>query len=201
MHTILGAVLAGGQSQRMGLPDKFLLPLAGQSLLQRVVSTARPQVDTLVISANGDPERLAEFQLPVIADLWPNHPGPLAGIISVMSWAQKACANASWLATFAADTPFFPRDSVATLHRHAQKQNLEIVYAANERQSHYTFALWSLAYLTELLPELHQRIARGERSLHKAIESRRSARVIFTGDRRHFFNFNSPDDWTRFSLL
>jgi molybdopterin-guanine dinucleotide biosynthesis protein A len=195
LHNTLGAVLAGGQSLRMGLPDKFLLQHQGQSLLQRVINIAKPQVTALVINANGDPQRLTEFQLPVIPDRWPDPEGPLAGIISVMSWAQKACSNAEWLATFAADTPCFPADCVAALHLRARQDSLEVVYASSDDQPHYTFALWSMA----LLPRLQRYFAQGERSLHGSIHSCSSSSVDFSGDPRWFFNFNSPDDWTKFN--
>jgi len=175
----------------MGRPDKFLLPYHGQSLLQRVIQIAQPQVETLVINANGDPQRLSEFQLLVVPDIWPEHQGPLAGIISVMSWAQNACPNASWLATFAADTPYFPEDCVANLQLHALQQSRQMVYASCGGQPHYTFAVWS----TALLPDLQRQFAKGERSLHRFIHSCNSASVDFAGDSRWFFNFNSPADW------
>jgi molybdenum cofactor guanylyltransferase len=197
LHNTLGAVLAGGQSLRMGQPDKFLLRHHGQSLLQRVTGTAKPQVATLVINANGDPLRLAEFHLPVIHDLWPDSQGPLAGIISVMSWAQKACQSASWLATFAADTPYFPANCVAALQHRAQERNSDVVYACSNGQSHYTFALWSIA----LLPHLLRQFAQGERSLHRLIQGCHSANVSFSGDPRWFFNFNEPHDWRRIDTL
>lgn len=105
----LGVLLAGGRSLRMGQTDKFLLQYGDRTLLQHCLERARSQVDDLVISANGDPARLDAYALPVIPDIWPDHPGPLAGIISVMVWAQKARKDYAWLATFATDTPHFPQ--------------------------------------------------------------------------------------------
>lgn len=197
LRNILGAVLAGGQSLRMGQPDKFLLHYRQQSLLQSVMDNARPQVEALVINANGDPLRLAEFRVPVIPDLWPDCQGPLAGIISVMSWAQKGCQNPAWVATFAADTPCFPANCVAALHQRAQTEDLEVVYASSSGQAHYTCALWS----TALLPYLLRQFGLGERSLHRPIHGCRSAAVDFNGDPRWFFNFNSPADWARIETL
>ena len=57
MGMIVGIVLAGGMARRMGGGDKVLLPLAGATLLDRVVALARPQVAALALSANGDPAR------------------------------------------------------------------------------------------------------------------------------------------------
>ena len=193
MHNTLGVILAGGQSQRMGVADKFLLHYRGQSLLQHAINGARPQVTGLVISANGDPRRLATYPLAVIADQWTDHFGPLAGIISVMSWAQKARKHYSWLATFAADTPHFPEHCVADLHQRAQQENLEIVFARNGDQNHYTFALWSM----RLGPSLTEKFMAGERGLRLVMTAYRSGSVNFEGDKRWFFNFNTPADWTR----
>jgi len=48
---VAGLVLAGGQSRRMGGGDKFLLPLGGRRLVDRVAARLAPQVGALAISA------------------------------------------------------------------------------------------------------------------------------------------------------
>jgi molybdopterin-guanine dinucleotide biosynthesis protein A len=58
---IVGLLLAGGQSRRMGGGDKALRLLAGQTLLDHVIARVRPQVAALVLNANGDPARFARF--------------------------------------------------------------------------------------------------------------------------------------------
>ena len=75
----VGLLLAGGQSRRMGGGDKALRLLGGVSLLERVIERLRPQVDALVLNANGDPTRFARFGLAVVADSVPGFAGPLAG--------------------------------------------------------------------------------------------------------------------------
>ena len=76
---VVGLLLAGGQSRRMGGGDKTLRSLGGIPLLERVIERLRPQVNTLVLNANGDPSRFAKFGLPVVADSVPGFAGPLAG--------------------------------------------------------------------------------------------------------------------------
>ena len=56
---VVGLLLAGGQSRRMGGGDKALHLLGGIPLLERVIERLRPQVDALVLNANGDPARFA----------------------------------------------------------------------------------------------------------------------------------------------
>ena len=52
---IVGVLLAGGLSRRMGGGDKALRLLGGRPLLDHVIERLRPQVEALVLNANGDP--------------------------------------------------------------------------------------------------------------------------------------------------
>jgi molybdopterin-guanine dinucleotide biosynthesis protein A len=178
----------------MGGPDKFLLRHNNRTLLQHCLDLAQPQVSEIVLSANGDPNRMDAYGLTIVPDLWPDHPGPLAGIISVMSWAQKARKDYAWLASFATDTPHFPQDLVARLRARAEAQQTGLVIASSMGDDHYTFALWS----SRLLPELLDRFAQGERALHRIARSLGAAIEVFDGD-TDFFNINTPEDWRSFS--
>ena len=64
---LVGVILAGGGSTRMG-QDKVLMPIAGKPMLAHVVERLAPQVDRMVLSANGDPARFSSFGLPVVSD-------------------------------------------------------------------------------------------------------------------------------------
>ena len=69
---VAGVILAGGRSSRMGGTDKALLPLAGETLLARAIARLAPQVSHIVISANGELNRFAQYALPVVADRAPD---------------------------------------------------------------------------------------------------------------------------------
>src|SRR5690554_2784109 len=69
-------ILAGGQANRMGGVDKGRLMLGDQSLIQRVIGRITPQVDAVVLNANGDPGRFDDLGLPVVADSIPDYAGP-----------------------------------------------------------------------------------------------------------------------------
>lgn len=174
----------------MGSADKFLLPYQGRPLLQHCLDRALPQVDELVISANGDASRLAAFNLEIIPDRWPDHPGPLAGIISVMSWAQKARKDSVWVASFATDTPHFPANLVARLHARAERDGASLAIARSNGDNHYTFALWSMS----LLPVLQKHFEAGERALHRIAHDLSASREIFPESAQEFFNINTPED-------
>ena len=83
-----GIVLAGGLGRRMGGGDKPLLELGGTPMLARVIERLSPQVERIVISANGDPARFARYGLPVVADTIEGFAGPLAGILA-LRWSQQ----------------------------------------------------------------------------------------------------------------
>ena len=87
MTGIAGVLLAGGLARRMGGGDKCLRPLAGETLLHRVIERAAPQVSPLILNANGDAARFAAYGLPVVADVVAGHAGPLAGILTALDWA------------------------------------------------------------------------------------------------------------------
>ena len=84
---VIGIVLAGGRSSRMG-KDKSLLLLAGRPLLDHVIEKLRPQLDEIVLNVNGDPARVASFGLPIVQDRIDGHLGPLAGIHAGLAWAK-----------------------------------------------------------------------------------------------------------------
>lgn len=130
MFKPIGVILAGGQATRMGGGDKGALLLGGISMLDRVIDRLGPQTDRLVLNANGDPARFAEYGLPVVADSLPGFPGPLAGVLAGMDWA--AAQGASHIVTAAADTPFFPADMVARLIRAAERAATPIALAATQ---------------------------------------------------------------------
>ncbi|MBV8506548.1 MAG: NTP transferase domain-containing protein, partial [Alphaproteobacteria bacterium] len=64
----------------MGGGDKPLRFVGGVALIERVIERVRPQVETLVLNANGDPARFAGFGLPIVPDGVPDYAGPLAGV-------------------------------------------------------------------------------------------------------------------------
>jgi molybdopterin-guanine dinucleotide biosynthesis protein A len=85
---VVGILLAGGKSSRMGGGDKCLLPLAGRPILAHVIERLKPQVAELIVSANGDPARFSAFGLPVVGDRVGGYAGPLAGTLAGLEWAR-----------------------------------------------------------------------------------------------------------------
>lgn len=90
------AVLAGGQSRRMGR-DKALLPLGGQPLIERVIAAASPLGCPYLII--GDPSSYSHLKLPVLPDHRPGL-GPLGGLYTALS------TTAAPVLLLACDLPF-----------------------------------------------------------------------------------------------
>jgi molybdopterin-guanine dinucleotide biosynthesis protein A len=139
-HGTAGVLLAGGLSRRMGGGDKCLRVLAGRPILAHIIERVRPQVDRLVLNANGDPRRFAPFELPVIADSVPEFAGPLAGVLAGLDWAaDEGCLD---VASFPTDAPFLPHDLVDRLRSAMMAAGADMACAASGGQHHPVAGLW-----------------------------------------------------------
>jgi molybdopterin-guanine dinucleotide biosynthesis protein A len=147
---VVGLLLAGGLSRRMGGGDKCLRPLGGRPILAHVVERARPQVGTLLLNANGDPGRFTDFGLPVAADVVEGHAGPLAGVLTGLEWAHAHAPSARWVVSMATDTPFFPRDLVQRLLAAIAGGQAELACATSLGRTHPVFGLWPVTLASEL---------------------------------------------------
>ena len=117
---VVGILLAGGRSSRMGGGDKCLLPLAGRPILAHVIERLKPQVAELIISANGDPARFSAFGLPVVEDRLGGYIGPLAGVLAGLEWTRTNRPECRFAITAASDTPFLPISSTGFTGRAAR---------------------------------------------------------------------------------
>jgi molybdopterin-guanine dinucleotide biosynthesis protein A len=147
--TVVGVLLAGGRSERMGGEEKSLIALGGKRLIAHAAARLGPQVDRLVVNANGDLARFAFLDLPVVPDADGGTSGPLAGILAGMTWAVANAPSAQWVATLAADTPFVPTDLVATLSGASTDAGLIRLAVSNGRM-HHVIGLWPTALRGDL---------------------------------------------------
>lgn len=189
---ITGVILAGGLAKRMGGGDKCLLPLGGKTLLQRSIERAQPQVTNLLLNANGNSLRFARSRLPVIADLFGDFPGPLAGIHAGLMRMNEQDPDNEWLVSFACDTPFFPLDLVNKLYEASEEKDVQLVVACSGGIVHPVFALWHASLRTRI--ELLLRKGDTPR-LKEWMEGQKPAYVNFEANNYDpFFNINTPQD-------
>ncbi|MEO5338349.1 MAG: molybdenum cofactor guanylyltransferase MobA [Magnetospirillum sp. WYHS-4] len=188
MVEIVGVVIAGGLSRRMGGGDKGLRLLDGRPLLAWVADRAAPQVDRLFLNANDDTERFAALGLPILPDGLPGRPGPLAGLLA----ALEGFPDADWVATFPSDAPFLPGDLVSRLKRAALAEGRDAACAASGGRLHAVFGLWRPGLAGPLRRAVMEE---GLRRAGEWAERAGAVRVDFP-DRPFdpFFNLNRPED-------
>ena len=198
----VGIILAGGLARRMGgasggankALDKGLLELGGQTMLGRVMARLQPQVHSLALSANGDPQRFSEFSLEVLGDSIKGYAGPLAGILSGLDWGAKQ--GATHVVSVAVDTPFFPENLVSALQETGQRCSKPIVLAASSDDEkgmmrHPTFGLWPVV----LREDLRLALSGGVRKVLQWAEEKGCCSAEFeTLAYDPFFNINTTDD-------
>lgn len=200
---ILGVILAGGAGRRMFAAqgrdsgsergDKGLIDLNGRPMLSHVIERLAPQVSEIILNANGDPSRFADFGLPIIADHDDSRAGPLAGFAAAMAWAKQNRPDIRAILTVSVDTPFLPLDLAMRLS-HASENGPAI--ATSDGQRHPTIGLWPLTLKKVLLDAL----ASGQRRVENFAQHHQAIAVSFPfseiGSQRidPFFNANTPDD-------
>jgi molybdopterin-guanine dinucleotide biosynthesis protein A len=197
---VVGLLLAGGQSRRMGGGDKALRLLGGIALLDWVIERLRPQVDALVLNANGDRARFARFALPIVADSVPGFAGPLAGVLAGLDWAISHRPDCPYVVSVATDAPFLPADLVARLAHGLDEAGADLACAASGGRSHPVFGLWPV----RLRDDLRQAVVdQAIRKVDLWTARHRLATVPFDDQPVDpFFNANRPEDLeTAASLL
>ncbi len=176
----------------MGGGDKCLRPLGGRPILAHIIERVGPQVEALAINANGAPGRFAAFGLPVVADVVEGYAGPLAGVLTGMEWAARHAPHCPWIASFASDAPFVPRDLVARMFEAIDREGADLACAASGGQVHPVFGLWRV----DLAPDLRRALT--EEKIHKVdrwTSRYRLAVVEFAAEPFDpFFNANRPED-------
>lgn len=190
---ILGVILAGGASRRMGGGDKGLADFAGRPLLSQVIERFAPQVEVLILNANGAQDRFARFKLPVVPDLDRRALGPLAGILATMDWVKQSAPAIKAIATVTSDVPFLPDNLVARLSGGAA---FGPSIAVSNGRRHPAIALWPI-----WLKDAVEDALRNDQLSVNAFAARNNAvEVAFPlseadGQMIHpFFNINAPSD-------
>jgi len=196
-NMVAGVLLAGGLSRRMGGGDKCLRDLGGRPILARIIERAAPQVGQLVLNANGDPSRFADFGLPVAADVVEGYAGPLAGVLTGLDWAAEHAPDAVWLASFACDAPFFPTDMVARMLDAIEEQGADMACAVTHGRTHPVFGLWPLGLRDDLRRAMvEEELRKVDRwtARYRLVEVEFPDAASTTGPLDPFFNTNRPED-------
>jgi molybdenum cofactor guanylyltransferase len=182
---IMGVILAGGQARRLGGADKALVRLGGRPLIAHVLDRLVPQVDQVLISANGDPKRFAAYGLEVVADVRPQ--GPLSGILAGLLRATDL--GATHVVSTPVDTPFLPPDLTPRLLLAAESSPQGLALAQTAEGDQPACAVWPVV----LAPALAAFLSGGEAKVTRFADAHGAARAMFA-DARAFMNLNTPED-------
>ncbi len=181
------AVLAGGQSRRMGR-DKALLPLGNTSLLQHVIDAATPlSAEHLLISNSPQPH--AHFGWPVKTDEQADL-GPLGGLYTALYHTR-----APHLLLLACDLPYLNTAFLRFLSEQAGPH--QAVVPTNDDGLQPLCAL----YNRRILPTIEKSISEnklGMRRLLKGLDIQTIPPAIWSPydpDNNLFTNLNTPADY------
>src|SRR5215213_3090042 len=190
------AVLAGGQSRRMGT-DKALLPLVagGPPMLGMVLERLSAVADDTIVVADDQP-RYAAFGTRVVPDL-NRHVGALGGIQAAITWSAH-----EHILVVACDMPFL---SPALLQRMADEpRDYDVLVPlipgeSRQRDDGLVFQTLHAIYSKRCLPFIYKRIAEGNKQVVGFFEDVQ-VRTLDVAEiarwdpgMQSFFNANTPE--------
>lgn len=184
---ILGAVIAGGLSTRMGDADKLALPWEGQTLVAHVAARLSSQLPEIVVNMNAAKSQLVAAGTQVLPDLSQRQAGPLAGLEAVLK--HGAAHGFTHAITCAGDTPFFPNDLAERL----MNTSGEVRILRTGAYPQPLFAMWPVALQDELSAFLDD----GETFKVMAFAKRYDLTMVDMPEPKSvdpFFNINTPED-------
>jgi molybdenum cofactor guanylyltransferase len=196
----LAAIISGGRSRRFGSP-KPVAELGGAALVDWVRSAVARVIPDPVLIAN-DPAWAAELDLPVRPDVVVGA-GPLGGVEAALGWAEELGRPGALCV--ACDTPFLPPDLLQTLVDRFANSAAGLV--AVESRGPLGIEPLCAVYGLRCLPEIRDRLRRGEHALGRLIRALEVETVPLAEVERHgdpeilFLNVNTPADFERAVLL
>jgi len=188
---ILGAILAGGQSKRMG-KDKLFLEFYNKKLIEHTIDKVKKYLKRVIIITNKDNEFFSKNNLTTVKDCIEGQLGPLVGILTAMKWAKENLSKCLWIATFPCDTPFFPESIIKNFIEESEKKESLILCASSHGRKHNIFGLWSLDLYEKLKDDL---INKKVRKVQDWTEKNKIKNLEFKfKDYDPFFNINTEED-------
>jgi len=190
-HNILGAILAGGKSKRMG-KDKLFLELNDKMLIEHTIDKVKKYLKDMIVVTNQKNEYFLKRKLITVEDCIEGQLGPLVGILTAMKWAKENLKECSWVATFPCDTPFFPETIIKKFIEKSKKKDSLLLCASSHGRKHNIFGLWSLELYEKLKDDL---IKNNIRKVQDWTEKHKITNVEFKfKEYDPFFNINTLKD-------
>lgn len=173
---------------------KALIEVGGRSIVQRVLDAVAPAVDDLLIVTNS-PELYAFLELPMVADLYPDH-GSLGGIYSGLHAAAGESAF-----TVACDMPFLHPDVCRLVVERAAQGDVVIPRIGRQLETMHA------AYRKTCLPHIEARLLSGQLKIVgffprvRVVEIHEAEVARFRDPAVVFMNVNTPEELERARAL
>ncbi|MDW6004051.1 molybdenum cofactor guanylyltransferase MobA [Vibrio mangrovi] len=181
-HQVTWVILAGGQSSRMGGQDKGLLLYQGRPLIEHVLEALKPQASSIWICANRNQSAYRQYA-PVIEDLYPDYPGPLAGLHTALKHAET-----EWIGILPCDGPLISSDLVQRFCRAVTKDGkIYVAHDGEKRQPVYALAHRSV------LSQLESFLEQGDRKVALFFDQVGAHLVDCHDIPSMFMNVNTPE--------
>ncbi|WLV25931.1 molybdenum cofactor guanylyltransferase [Aciduricibacillus chroicocephali] len=185
---IVGAVLAGGASSRMGT-DKSMLSIGGTPAIKHICTNLEKVVNELVLITH-KPDQYDFLNIPVYQDVFPGK-GPLAGLHSVM---YHKPADAYLLA--ACDMPFLNQEVCEFLVKQLPGYDAVLpVYAGKRQPLAAVIGYKAFPVIQRMLEENQLKIG----LLFEQIRTKEQCEFPFPDKVlvKHFFNMNHPHEYEK----
>lgn len=184
---LLGAVLTGGASRRMGR-TKALVEVDGTPMATRVARAMSVAGCASVVLYGGDPVELASLGRPVLPDAHPGH-GPLGGILGVLELFVDRHAD---VLVVACDLAHLDASDLGLLIAAARERPDADVVVARGLLLEPACALWR----TSSAPGVRTAFDAGERAVRRVLADLTTVEVTLpTSSLR---NINTPADLDRY---
>jgi molybdopterin-guanine dinucleotide biosynthesis protein A len=189
-NSILGVVLAGGQSKRFG-QDKSQVRIGDKILIDFILSEIIDVFNEILIISNNDIKFLNSKKVTKIDD-YKKDLGPLGGVLTAMKWIKQNNKNYKWISTFPSDTPFFKKKNLQDFIKNINYKDSKLFFIKSNGKRHNIFGLWSLDLLERLEDDI---IKKGERKV-EVWANNVGVKTINMEFKNNdpFFNINTKED-------
>lgn len=178
---MIGIILAGGQSERMG-QDKALLKVNGKPLIRHVHDSLNPQVNQIAISGNQN----YNLNIPYITDSTQGPKGPVGALYR--AWQLQGEETSAGFFTVPVDCPNFPNNLCERLYGERS------AIAVTPTRTHQAFGWWLYKDLKFVFDRENLRASLSLKRVAEICD----ARHVQWLDEKLFYNINTPNDLNRY---
>lgn len=187
-ETLAGIILSGGAGSRIG-GRKAMASLCGRPMIAHVAEALRGCVDGLAVV--GDAEAAKAIGAESISDPPACPPGPLAGVLAGMMWAESR--GAGWLLVAPCDTPLL---KPAIFERLLSEADGDAAIAETAEGLHPLVSVWRCGRSGWLAGQLGG-ASRAARTVLAAL----GAKHVWFDQRQWFANVNTREDLAGVSAI